>query len=114
MLTYQKEERKVLAVTETISKEERFQQERMRDVLLLVENLAAQEEATIKLIIDCLYDVGSINIINKKVPQPSANKLLKWIALFSKPLFKIIAWRWVKKNVPLKVTNWLARKVSFK
>jgi hypothetical protein len=114
MLTYQKEKEQVLAIPESISPEERFQQQRMRDVMLLLENLAAQEEATIKLIIDCLYDVGSINIINKKIPHPSANKIVKWIAVTSKPIFRIIAWRWVRKNLSLKVTNWLARKVSFK
>lgn len=114
MLTYQKEKVKVLAIPESNSKEERFQQERMRDVMLLLENLAVQEEATIKLIIDCLYDVGSINIINKKIPQSSTNKLMKWIAMVSKPIFRVIAWRWVKKNLPIKVTNWLSGKISFK
>ena len=116
MLTYQKEKKKVevLAIPESTSQEELFQQQRMRDVMLLLENLAVQEEATIKLIIDCLYDVGSINLINKKIPQSYANKLVKWIAFMSKPIFRIVAWRWVKKNLSIKVTNWLARKISFK
>ena len=114
MLTYPKKKVEVLTIPESISEEELFQQQRMRDVMLLLENLAVQEEATIKLIIDCLYDVGSINIINKKIPQPSANKLVKWIAVMSKPIFRVFAWRWVKKNLAIKVTNWLARKISFK
>jgi hypothetical protein len=114
MLTYQKEKEKVLAIPESTSEEELFQQQRMRDAMILLENLAAEEEATIKLIIDCLYDVGSINLINKKIPQPYANQLVKWIARMSKPIFRIVAWRWVKRNLPLKVTNWLRGKISFK
>lgn len=114
MLTHQKKKVKVLAIPEPNSQEELFQQKRIRDAMLLLENLTLQEEATIKLIIDCLYDVGSINIINKKIQQRSANKLIKWIASMSKPIFRIFAWRWVKKNLPIKATNWLARKVSFK
>ena len=114
MLTYSQKKDKVLAIAEPISPEKRFQQERMRDALILLENLAIQEEATIKLILDCLYDVGSINLINKKIAYPPANKLIKGIATMSKPVFRIIAWRWFKKNCPRIITNWLLRKISFK
>lgn len=114
VLTIQNEKPKVLTIPQSLSQEQRFQQERMRDVMLLLENLAVQEEATIKLIIDCLYDVAIINIINKKISQRSANKLIKWIARMSKPIARRFAWAWIKKNLPIKVTNWLAGKVSFK
>lgn len=114
MLTHQKDQVQVLTISEPNAEEKRFQEERMRDVLVLLQNLTVQEEATIKLIIDCLYDVGSINIINKKISPNSANKLVKWIALRSKPMVRIIAWHWVKKKLPLKVTNWLSGKISFK
>ena len=114
MLTTQQETVKIVALPKPKSEEQRFQQERMRDVFLLVENLAMQEEATIKLIIDCLYDVGSINIINKKVTNPTVNKLAKFLVGTPKPIVRIIAWRWVKKNAPKKIANWLHHKISFR
>ncbi|MGY6529910.1 MAG: hypothetical protein ACXITR_08275 [Cyanobacterium sp.] len=101
-----------MAIEEINPQEKRFQEERMKDLLLLIENLALKEEATIKLIIECLYDVGMINLINKKVKNPSANKIVKRFVGLPKPIAKIVAWRWVKSNVPIKLTNWLRRKVS--
>jgi hypothetical protein len=94
--------------------EERMEIERMSDVLLLLSELARREEVTVKLILDCLYDVGAKNLINQKVQVRSLNRLMKWTARLSKPVFRIVAWRWFKKNVPTLITNWLHSKVSFK
>jgi hypothetical protein len=66
------------------------------------------------LLIDCLYDVGSVNLVNKRIRNRRLNSLMKAIAIMSKPVFRIVMLRWVKKNVPLLVTNWLERKVSFR
>jgi hypothetical protein len=93
--------------------EERIKEERMHDVLLLIDNLVEREEATVKIILDCLYDVGSINIINKKVAFRPMNRFLKAIARLSKPAFRAVAWRWFKGNCPQLITNWLRTKVSF-
>jgi hypothetical protein len=92
--------------------EMRREQERMRDVMVLLQNLTLQEETTIKLIIDCLYDVGSVNILNAKVVWKPANRLVKLVARTSKPVFRAIAWRWFKGNCPALITNWLASKVN--
>ena len=92
--------------------EARQEQERMRDVHILLENLFANEEATIKLIIDCLYDVGSINIANKKIRWPWANRLTKLVASTSKPIFRLIAWRWFRSKCPKLIADWLASKIS--
>jgi hypothetical protein len=71
--------------------------ERIQEVLILLTSLTAREEATIKLIIDCLYDIGAVNAI----------------ARTSKPLARILAWRWFKKNCPRLIVNWLYNKVRF-
>lgn len=92
--------------------EGRFQEERKRDLYLLLENLTLQEEATIKLIIECLYDIGMINVINRKIQRPSLNRIAKFFINTPKPIAKILAWRWVKKNLPQQLANWLYRKVS--
>ena len=110
MLTYPNEPIEVQA----ISDEERIKKERMRDVFLLVQQLIEREEVTLKLIVDCLYDVGSINLVNKKFHKQPLNGFMKAIATMSKPVVRIVAMRWVKKNVPLLLTNWLERKVSFR
>jgi hypothetical protein len=110
MLTYPDKQVKI----QKISPEELRKQERMRDVLLLLEQLVEREEVTLKLIIDCLYDVGSINLVNKKFQNLPLNKIMKAIATISKPVLRIVALRWVKKNLPILVTNWLEGKVSFK
>jgi hypothetical protein len=97
-----------------LTEEERMEQERMRDVLVLLEHLVEREETTLKLIIDRLYDVGSVNYINKKFPgQPRKRIMMKSLAKVLKPAIKIYALRWVKKNCPQLVTNWLRTKIRF-
>ena len=52
------------SVTPVVQQEK--QEELMHDVLILLENLIHREETTVKLIVDSLYDVGTVNIINQK------------------------------------------------
>jgi hypothetical protein len=87
--------------------------ERMHNVLLLIQNLANSEEATVKLIIDCLYDVGSVNLINKKFRFGPLNKMMILIARMSKPVFRVFAWHWFKNNCPRLIATWLELKLSF-
>ncbi|MGJ3251137.1 MAG: hypothetical protein ACFE0J_08395 [Elainellaceae cyanobacterium] len=93
--------------------QELLEAERKRDVMLLLENLSKSQEATIKLILDCLYDVGSVRLINKKIHHRSLNRLTRAIANLSKPVFRVFAFRWFKKNCPELITNWLYKKISF-
>jgi len=95
-------------------KEERKKDQYMHDVLLLLHNLFEREEATVMVVLDCLYEVGSINLVNQKVANRTLNRLAKSVAKFSKPAFRIVAIRWFKKNVPTLLTNWLGEQVSFK
>jgi len=90
-----------------------YEEERMRDVLLLVEHLAEQEIVTIKFIASCLYDVGSVNIIDQKFSARFLNAPMRAIARRSKGAFIALALRWFKRNVPLLITNWLYDQVSF-
>ncbi|MDF5707468.1 MAG: hypothetical protein PUP90_07225 [Nostoc sp. S4] len=93
--------------------EKHVEAERMHDVLLLLQNLINSEEATVKLILDCLYDVGSVNLINQKLPIKPVNRLMKLIARMSKPVFRILAFNWFKKNCPQLIANWLHSQVTF-
>jgi hypothetical protein len=115
MLTSPKKQQAIAVkkITAPILQEERMKQQRMSDVLLLIESLVEREETTVKMILDCLYDVGSVNLINKKFKFKILNRLMKWIAGKSKPVFRIIALRWFKKNCPQLIANWLHSKVKF-
>jgi len=86
----------------------------IQDVLLLLENMVYREEATVKLILNCLYDAGSTNLINQKFQSRTLNKTLKWISKMSKPAFRMIAWQWFKKNCPKLITDWLRSQIQFK
>ncbi len=85
----------------------------MNEVLVLIKTLVYNEEMTIKLIIDCLYDVGITNLINQKLQLGTLNKTLKFMTKISKPLIKILAWKWFKNNCPQLITEWLKSKVTF-
>jgi len=85
----------------------------MQDVLVLLQHLAENEATTIKLIIDCLYDVGAVNFINREVQNSAINQFTKNIASLSKPVAKRYGLYWFKKNCPQLIVNWLQRKVAF-
>ncbi|NEP13381.1 MAG: hypothetical protein F6K14_24875 [Symploca sp. SIO2C1] len=105
---------KKLVKTQKLLEEEGREQERINNILLLLEHLIEREEITVKSILDCLYDVGSVNLINKKIPVQLLNSMMKFIARLSKPAFRMVALYWFKKNCPQLITNWLHKKVSFK
>jgi hypothetical protein len=88
--------------------------ENLHYVSILLTSLVDREEATIKLIIDCLYDVGAVNLIDQKVKWRSVGTIAKLIARMSKPVLRIFAWRWFKKNCPQLITDWLFIKVKFR
>ncbi|MGC1246053.1 MAG: hypothetical protein WA865_07560 [Spirulinaceae cyanobacterium] len=102
-----------LAEIEPLSEKDKKEKELMSQVFFLLEHLTQREEVTIKLILDCLYDIGSINLIDQKFRSHFINKVMKPIAKMSKPLFKIVAMRWVKKNCPELIANWLHSQVTF-
>ncbi|MBR8830666.1 MAG: hypothetical protein N5P05_000834 [Chroococcopsis gigantea SAG 12.99] len=105
---------RIITLVPAPSEEQRFQQKRMNEIQLLLDSLFEREEATVKQILDCLYDVGSINLINKKFSNRPLNRLLKMISRYAKPIFKIFALRWFKRNCPQLITAWLSTKVNFK
>ena len=94
-------------------REQQKQEARMRDVEMLLESLFMREEVTLRLIADCLYDVGSVNLLNQRVQSKPLNKFMKVIARRSKPIFRFFMLRWSKKNAPHMITDWLHSQVRF-
>jgi hypothetical protein len=109
MLTYSEEPLKA----KPISAEELKKQERMRDVNLLLQQIVEREEVALKLIIDSLIDVGSINYANNRLHNPPLNKILKILVGYVKPVARMAALFWLKRNLPNLLTAWLESKVSF-
>ena len=95
------------------SQEKEKEKQLINELRLLVKTLIYQEEITIKSIMDCLYDVGSTNLVNQKFKFGTLNKTLKFMTKMSKPAVKMLAWQWAKKNSPDLITNWLQSKVTF-
>lgn len=93
--------------------EQQMEEARMRDVEMLLESLFLREEVTMRLIADCLYDVGSVNLVNQRIHSKPLNRFMKVIARRSKPIFRFFMLRWSKENCPRMIANWLHSQVRF-
>ncbi|MGK7873789.1 MAG: hypothetical protein AB4426_10905 [Xenococcaceae cyanobacterium] len=94
--------------------EERREQERMRDILLLIGHLFEREEATAKLVLGCLYDIGYVNLINNKFRFCYLKGTFKSIAKLSKGAFLVLALYWFQKKCPQLIADYLHSLVEFK
>lgn len=98
------------------SKEEEIaQQEKLSEIVILLEQLFKREDATAKRIIECLYDIARVNLINKYVRLFPLNSFLKFIFKFPKPLARNLALKYyVQPKCPVLITDWLYTLVEFK
>lgn len=87
--------------------------ERMKNILLLLENLFEREEATVKRVLEYLYEVGSARLIDKNIHIRCLNRSLKSVARMSKPVFKVAGFYWFQRNCPQLITDWLYTLVVF-
>lgn len=100
--------------TVTVIRERQIEDDRMRDVELLLESLFLREEVTLRLVLDCLYDVGSMNLVNQQVRSRPLNRIMKAIARLSKPAFRPFMLRWSRKNCPHLIAEYLHSQVRFR
>ncbi|MBE9028887.1 hypothetical protein IQ266_03815 [filamentous cyanobacterium LEGE 11480] len=99
--------------TTKLTKDAQMEAERMQDVVLLLERLAAHDETTVRLIMDCLYDIGSVHFANQKLPNPALNKLMRGMSRMSKPVFRLFAVKWFQKYCPQLIADWLYTVATF-
>jgi hypothetical protein len=90
-----------------VARDAQMEAERMQDVVLLLERLAAHDETTVRLIMDCLYDVGSVHFVNRKLQNPILNQLMRASTRMSKPVFRLFAVKWFQKHCPQMIADWL-------
>lgn len=87
---------------------------RRQDVQLLMTQLLKNEETTIKLILERLYDTGTGNWIDQKVRFRPAQGGLKFVARCAKPAGRYFGYRWLVEKTPRLITGWLFKQVAFK
>lgn len=87
--------------------------ELMHDVRLMLEHLFHHEEVLLKTVIDRLVDVGSVNLIERKIKIVKLRRPLKRVTKLSKPALNRIALFWVQRNCPKLIADWLYTLVAF-
>jgi hypothetical protein len=114
MLTTRQSTINVTKVVPPITEAKQIEDTSRKEVQLLLENLFQREEATVKLIIDCLFDMSAVYLINQKVPTSLAKRLAKGMAKISRSGIRIIAFRYVFKKFVASgfLTNFLFNKVK--
>lgn len=90
-----------------------LEQRTMQDVLLLLEAMFTREDSTVRLILDRLYDIGSVNLVNQRVSNQWLNQIARWVARCSRPVARLLIMRWFKRNCPRLISNWLYSQVKF-
>ncbi len=83
----------------------------MQEVLFLLKNLLDREQITIKAILSCLIDVGTVHLINDRVRIRPLRPLARPLAKVSKPALIFVAHRWVQKKCPQLITQWLQGRI---
>jgi hypothetical protein len=92
--------------------EQQAEAERMQEVTLLLANLLEREQTTLKAVIGCLYDVGTVNLVNQRVKYRFLRPLARPALRVSKPVLTTLGYRWVSKKCPPIITRWLQKKVK--
>ncbi len=92
--------------------EQQAEAARMQEVMLLLANLLEREQATLKAVIGCFYDVGTVNLVNQRVRYRFLRPLARPVLRVSKPVLTALGYRWVSKKCPPIITRWLHRKVK--
>lgn len=94
--------------------EKALEEEKLREILILLDQLFRREEATAKGIVGCLYDIAMINIINKYCPLWGINATLKYLTRLPRPLAQSLGVKlYLQPKCPKLITDWLYTLVEF-
>ncbi len=94
--------------------EKKKEEEKLTEIVILLSQLFEREEATAKKIIECLYDIATINLVNKYILLMPLNRLLKLLIKLPKSLVKNLAFAlYVQPKCPKLITDWLFTLVEF-
>lgn len=91
-----------------------LEEERLKQIHLLLEQLFKREEVTAKAIVGCLYDIATINLINKYIPFWGVNPTVKYLTRFPRPLAQWLGVKlYLQPKCPKLITDWLYSLVEF-
>lgn len=85
----------------------------MDEMLLTLEHLFEREEATAKIVLAALYDMGVENIYYRKLRSRILRGAFRPVTKVSKPVFLFFGLRWFKANCPFLIADWLRSLVEF-
>jgi hypothetical protein len=95
-------------------REQQLEQERLREIWILLSQLFEREEVTARAIVGCLYDIATINLINKYTPLWGINHTLKYLTRFPRPLAQCLGVKlYVQPKCPQLITDWFYSLVEF-
>ena len=85
----------------------------MDEMLLILEHLFEREEATAKIVLAALYDMGVENIYYRQLRSRILRGVFRPVTKVSKPVFLFFGLRWFKANCPFLIADWLRSLVEF-
>lgn len=85
----------------------------MDEMLLTLEHLFEREEATAKIVLAALYDMGVENIYYRQLRSRILRGVFRPVTKVSKPVFLFFGLRWFKANCPFLIADWLRSLVEF-
>ncbi len=95
-------------------KEQQLEQERLAEILIVLEEMFQREGAAGKRVIGCLYDIAVMNWLNKNMPNPPLNPCLKYLARFPRGLAQHLGLKlFLQPKCPKLITDWLYTLVEF-
>ena len=94
--------------------EKELEEQKLREILILLSQLFQREEATARAIVGCLYDIATLNLINKYSSLWGINQTLKYLARFPRPIAKCLGVKlYVQPKCPQLITDWFYTLVEF-
>ncbi|NEO85364.1 MAG: urate hydroxylase PuuD [Spirulina sp. SIO3F2] len=96
-----------LIVTRPPEISESEEQRKVQEILLILEQLVQREDATVRFIMERLYDIGLINVMNKKVKTHPLGHIVKPLGRASRGSFRSIGTWWFQAHGPKLITDWL-------
>ncbi|MFP4219085.1 MAG: hypothetical protein ACLFSH_00675 [Phormidium sp.] len=95
------------------SPREAVEHKSMDEMLLILEHLFEREEATAKIVLAALYDMGVENIYYRQLRSRILRGVFRPVTKVSKPVFLFFGLRWFKANCPFLIADWLRSLVEF-
>ncbi|USR92394.1 hypothetical protein NEA10_06645 [Phormidium yuhuli AB48] len=92
---------------------EAVEKKSMDEMLLTLDHLFEREEATAKIVLAALYDMGAENIYYRQLRSRILRGAFRPVTKISKPVFLFFGLRWFKANCPFLIADWLRSLVEF-